>query len=319
MHLEPIAHNKAETCFCKMSRLIHKADAPTKFIADFEKSLTRTLLSEYNSIAERAVKAGLKAYKGKSTKGQAKSVEKAVTKEMLKFGSDSLNSTVEENMATFYEEVTVRFVKEHGLKLEKAAQGADLNIDFTLQDKEAIAATQRVTVQTAGRYFPDQLQGKTSEVIQRVVLESGLPIKEAAKVLEAEIRGALGVQAGDVIPTQFASNPQAYFEIVSANASVQATSLGRMIAMSDAGIEKYRVQAILDRRTSAICRGLDGKEFTVGGTMKGVERFFGVETLTDLENLLPFSNDGSTPGWASDGLGFPPYHHSCRTTVVPVF
>lgn len=327
MHLDQTLHNKAEVCFCKMSALIHKADkAPTPFIADFERSLGRVLSKEFNLVSERAVKSAMKAYSGKESQAQVKRIMATVDKEMAKFGSDKLVDTVEESIGVFYKEVTSRFIREFKLRepkeeVQKASRPVgQVSIDFTLKDRDAINATQRLTVQTAGKYYPEQLRDKTNEVIREVVLEKGLPPEEAAIRLEAEIRGALGVkEAASVIPTRFATNPTAYFEIVASNASVTATSLGRVIAMADAGVEKWKVSAVIDSRTSQICRSLDGREFTTGQTMTGVEKFLGIQNFDDLGSEFGFTKDGSVPKWADSGLGFPPYHHSCRSTVVPVF
>lgn len=312
------AHNKAEICFLKMSRIL-KAKAPTKFIEDFEKSLSRVLSKEYDEIANKALKAALKSYKGNQTEAQIKAIEKALLKEFDKFGP-AIEGTVEDQIKVFYETQTTQFIKDYGLKVQKASStDPEIFVDFTLQDSQAIAASQRITVQSAGRYFPDQLSDKTSTVIRQIVLKEGLDTATAAKMLEAELKGALGLDFDKAVPTQYHSNPTAYFDIVANNASVQATNVGRMIAMADAGVEKYRVVAIIDRLTSAICRSLDGKTFSVSNGMKAAEGFFGAQSLEDLQNVMGFSKDGSVPTWAAEGMGFPPYHHKCRTTVVPEF
>ena len=313
-------HNAGEVAVLSLSRTIHrinKAEAPTEFIADFEEGLSRTLFKEYEATAQAALDSALKAYKGKSTEAQVKAIEAALTKNFAGFGA-GLEGTVNKLIGIFYKEQVSEFINEFGLIKKAARPEGEIGIDFTLQDSEAIAATELITVQSAGRYFPEQLADKASEVIRRVVLESGLPIEEASKVLESELRGALGLEFSKVLPSQFKTNPSAYFDIVATNASVQATAVGRMIAMDDAGVQKFRIVAILDRRTSAICRGLDGKEFAVKTAMTTVQSFLGVQSIQDLENLMGFSKADSAPDWAAQGLGFPPYHHGCRTTVVPV-
>lgn len=311
-------HAKAELAVLKMASIL-KADAPTEFIAGFEKGLSRLLTKEYDSTAEKAVKSAMKAYKGNQTEAQAKAIESALDRSFKDFGKD-VSSEIGSMIEVFYKKQVSDFIDEHGLVVQKASRsGPGIEVDFSLQDEDAIEATERITVQSAGRYFPDQLSAKTSSVIRQIVLESGLPIEEAAEKLEQEIRGALGIDFDAAIPSQFRSNPAAYFDIVANNASVQATNVGRMIAMADAGVEKFRVVAIIDRRTSAICRNLDGKEFAVSNGMSAVEGFLGVQSLEDLENIMGFSKNDSVPKWAGEGMGFPPYHHSCRSTVVPVF
>lgn len=314
------AHNAGEVAALSLSKTIHrinKADAPTEFIADFEAGLSRTLFKEYEATAQRALDSALKAYKGKSSEAQVKAIEAALNNQFKNFGA-GLEGTVGKLISVFYKEQVKDFIQEFGLIKKAAVAEGEIGIDFNLQDTEAIAATELITVQSAGRYFPEQLAEKTSEVIRRIVLESGLSIEEASKVLESELKGALGLEFSAIIPPQFKTNPSAYFDIVATNASVQATAIGRMIAMDDAGIQKFRIVAILDRRTSAICRGLDGKEFAVKTAMTTVQSFLGVQSIQDLENLMGFSKDNSAPTWAATGQGFPPFHHGCRTTVVPV-
>lgn len=311
-------HIKGELALLKMARII-KADAPTEFIAGFERGLSRVLLKEYDATAEKAVTAAMKSFKGNETEAQVKAIEKALDKAFAGFGSE-IEADIGSMIEVFYRKQVEDFIGEFNLTVQKASRPSPgLEVDFSLVDADAVAATERITIQSAGRYFPDQLSAKTSEVIRRVVLESGLSPKDAARVLEDEIRGALGIKSSDVVPSRFESNPAAYFDLVANNASVQATNVGRMIAMADAGVQKFKVIAILDRRTSAICRNLDGKEFSVSNGMTAVQGFLGVQSLEDLENVMGFSKDGSTPKWAAEGMGFPPYHHGCRTTVVPVF
>ena len=327
MHLDQTLHNKAEISCLLMAREITKQEAPTAFAAAFETTLARTLSKEHIEAAEKATKAGMKKYRGKGTKTEAKSIMAAINSQMTRFGSDALRKGVEDSLAIFYEEITTKFIREFNLKApeetEKATgvpSGGTLQGSFTLVDRGAVEAIQRLTVQTAGTYYPEQLMAKTSEVVAEVVLESGLPIEQAAIKLENEIRGALGAQeAANVVPARFATNPQEYYRIVASNASVQATSVGRMVAMSDAGIEKYRVSAVIDKRTSNICTSLNGREFSVQKSMSTVEEFIGLQSTGGLKSLMPFNKDDNVPKWADEGLGFPPYHQKCRTTVVPVF
>ncbi|MED3623253.1 minor capsid protein [Neobacillus thermocopriae] len=57
-------------------------------------------------------------------------------------------------------------------------------------------------------------------------------------------------------------------------------------AFMDAGIKRYEITAVMDRRTSPTCRGLNGQKFE-------------------------FKD-------ARVGVNYPPFHSFCRTTVVPI-
>jgi hypothetical protein len=310
--------NSAEEVYLTLSALVNKKeDDAVKFTQDFENSLSRLLDNEWQKLANRAVKAGVKKYKGKNNKAQAKVIQAAVSAQMLKFGP-GVDQTIEKQIKVFYQEVTKRFIEDYDLQQTKKAVMFDDKISFSLKDKKAIEVTQKVSVQSAGKYFPDHVSNLTSKVIEDVVLESGLSINEAAIKLEAELNGALGTKAAQAVPSTFATNPQAYFSIVANNAAVQASNVGRVLAMADAGVEKYRVEAILDKRTSNICRKLHGREFAVSKAASAVDEFLKVDSVTGLQKLLPFSKEDTVPKWADEGMGFPPYHNKCRTSVIPI-
>jgi len=307
------AHNRAEIALLKKI-VAMKAGDPTE---KFEKGVTRMMMKEYDRVAEAAVRAAVDAG-GRTKASRVTRAEKALESAFKGFGS-GLAPEFGEMLWIFYRDHVTSFIEKHALEVQKASRKPGLEIDFNLVDEDAVAVTEKLTVQSAGRYFPEQMAPKTSAVIRRVVLEQGLGIREASVVLDAELRAALGIDFSAVVPTQFRSNPQNYFETLAINASTQATGVGRMIAMNDAGVEKFRIIAVLDRATSAICRKLDGQEFAVSNGMAAVDKFLKVDSLDELESFMGFSKTDSAPKWATEGKGFPPFHHRCRTTVVPVF
>lgn len=79
-----------------------------------------------------------------------------------------------------------------------------------------------------------------------------------------------------------ASNARRLVRTESAYISGQACAA----ADEDAGIDKYRICAVLDLRTSEICRGMDGQEFE----------------YKDMKV----------------GINYPPFHPYCRTTVLSI-
>lgn len=311
-----------------LSRIIRKEDgapsteAPDKLTEDFINSLGRVYTSEWQFHSEKAIKSALSAFKSAPrSEAGAKKVNASINKIMGQYGkSDEFQTDTEDMVTAYYGDNVALFIKDHSLYVEKASMsGPTAAVNFTQRDVKAVEVISNLTNQSAGKYFPDQVSGKTSEVVSDVVLDQGLTTKEAAVKLEEELRGALGVKdAASTVPTQYATNPQAYFEILTQNAAIQANSVGRMISMYEADVERYRVVAIIDKRTSQICIKLDGQEFDVSKGIKSIDMFLEVDNLNDLQNLMPFSKNDSVPKWAEEGLGFPPYHHKCRTTVIPV-
>ncbi|MEM7494930.1 MAG: minor capsid protein [Myxococcota bacterium] len=120
----------------------------------------------------------------------------------------------------------------------------------------------------------------------------------------------------------------------------------------DAGITRYRILAVMDERTSPVCAALNGTVFSVADQLEREERACRAETLDELRAVSPWlhARDGKdgkpeTVGFRGPGhkfvavarregktfsrldspdklqrlgVGMPPYHARCRTTVVPV-
>ena len=103
------------------------------------------------------------------------------------------------------------------------------------------------------------------------------------------------------------------------------TSLGSLLEAASRGITKYRVQAVLDERTSDICRALNGREFEVEQGLATMISLLAGDPDSAKE-LSPWPDAATTklvPGMSSGdlalgGLGLPPYHPYCRTTVLVV-
>lgn len=114
----------------------------------------------------------------------------------------------------------------------------------------------------------------------------------------------------------------------------------------EAGITHYRILSVMDERTSPVCASLNGTVFSVAQQLQQEERACASETLDELRAVRPWLNTkGKTVGFyrsdksfvpvtrapgakgpalhsASElqrlGVGMPPYHALCRTTVVSV-
>lgn len=119
----------------------------------------------------------------------------------------------------------------------------------------------------------------------------------------------------------------------------RARNWGHIGSLSQAKFKLARIVAILDSRTTEICRSLDGKQFRVGPAQKTIERLnqlepgefaaemyesnVGKAISKDPVNFVNsfLEEDGKTIGddLVETGRGFPPYHINCRTRVEGVF
>lgn len=145
-----------------------------------------------------------------------------------------------------------------------------------------------------------------------------------------------------------------YWEVVASAFIAQGRSFAQVSSYAEAGIQRYRIEAVLDERTTHICRFLHGKTFAVADALLKFEQVERLEQPEDIKRLLPWVReriDGehlvlhgagtviadvtrSALGTRDDvgefrsrlpeerlsdaGLCFPPFHGLCRTTTLAV-
>jgi len=140
----------------------------------------------------------------------------------------------------------------------------------------------------------------------RSALVTGLGRRELAKQLKAAL-------------DQF-DEPISYWNVVSSASMVRARSFGSVSGMRASGVITFRYRAIMDRRTSPLCRDMNGKIFTI----EQGEEHIAATTAVDgqeLKEVSPwvapsFIEGKSTDELAAAGVIMPPLHGNCRSTVV---
>ncbi len=143
-----------------------------------------------------------------------------------------------------------------------------------------------------------------------------------------------------------------YWEVVASAFVGQGRSFAQVSSYAEAGVQRYRIEAVLDERTTHICRFLHGKTFAVADALRKFEQVERLEQPEDIKRLLPWVRerlDGerltlhgagvpvadvarSALGRRDDvgefrpyvaeerlgdaGLGFPPFHGLCRSSTL---
>lgn len=116
---------------------------------------------------------------------------------------------------------------------------------------------------------------------------------------------------------------------ISANLSTsRLVSYGFLHGAHELGIRKYQLQAVLDERTSDICRELDGRVFEVDRALSYAERVLRTTDPEELKSIAPFLkgtkaaikhlHETSDQDLQAQGVMVPPFHPGCRTVLVPV-
>lgn len=92
------------------------------------------------------------------------------------------------------------------------------------------------------------------------------------------------------------------------------------------GISTYQLQAVLDRRTSQVCRRLHGRTFKVDLAFQHLEQVLQITNPEELKTMAPFVKGNkdtlheleklTDAQLAARGVMVPPFHPGCRTLLV---
>jgi hypothetical protein len=182
--------------------------------------------------------------------------------------------------------------------------------------------------------------------------------RRARDIISRGVEEGMGrVDIGQELSRMTASGMRqpAYYQNVAAVQVSRARSYSMGETMQAAGIEYFRIEAVLDIRTTYECEFLHQKVIPIGPSVDAINRTLnsadpeavlteqpflrdrgdrltipdgkgGERTLARIESRgdrsagMPstFTSNLSRSDLADARVGFPPYHFSCRTTVVPV-
>jgi len=228
----------------------------------------------------------------------------------------------------------------------RRGQGLAIAADFNALDKRIV----RHLTSSQANFVRDEygrrhdVFGQRARQIVAEGLKAGLGREDIGRDLE---RAAREVIAG---------RGSFYWEVVAGSFVSRGRSFAQLSAYAEAGIDRYIIEAVLDERTTEICRFLHGKTFSVS---QGLSTFEQVEQNPDaVKELTPWVRDGvdakgrqvmfvdrgggrtrrvavvDRPGFGTRdargsysaglstarlqeiGVSFPPYHGLCRTTTV---
>lgn len=119
---------------------------------------------------------------------------------------------------------------------------------------------------------------------------------------------------------------QVYWRLVTDNMATRTRESGRVTGYERTGIFALRIKAVIDDRTSDICRALDGRIIMLDSVVEHRNEYVEALRAKDreaakaawpmLEELHAADVERYPDNLAPPGIGGPPYHFYCRTTLV---
>ena len=184
------------------------------------------------------------------------------------------------------------------------ANSAALNAKFVFDrvDLESIKAMKKMFYWSGTQYNKD-VEDKLKDIIDRV-FRGKIPRAEVAKVLEKELDGVL-------------KGSKSYFEGVADHIINQAQNVSAVVEATKEGMEYFKVIAVMDSRTSKICRSMNGRIIPAKHLKAQADRLLSAKSIQEKKDAAVWKSDyhfGKLPA----NFGLPPYHFRCRTMVQAV-
>lgn len=202
-------------------------------------------------------------------------------------------------------------------------------VAWTEKDAAAMDYLAKSRALYAGKYIDENLVTRARNIITRnYSLYADQPEKVSQRILDGM------VSMPDVTDQ--------YWRTVSTNALNHARTYSNLTTMTKMGVSAYVFCAVLDERTTDLCRSLDAKRFPVAPAMERYDKGLESADLTALEEVHPFvastfDEAGEHTGYTfgkgdnvtqiglnpddsyliAQGICIPPLHFYCRSTIKP--
>ena len=213
-------------------------------------------------------------------------------------------------------------VKRPVLEADMSAYRAGLravsaDFSFRLPDREALDVLRGQTLFWVKNAFNRQLQDEMVKALDDFFAQGKTRIELAAR-LEAFMTGK-------------EPKMRSYWDLLADHNATRIGEIGHVSGYERAGVEYAEIVAVLDDRTSAICRHLHGRLVPMGalsaqkGKLLAAAQALDTEAAKKAQPMLSGASAATvlleprTSKIIAQGIGMPPYHFRCRTTTVAHF
>lgn len=181
---------------------------------------------------------------------------------------------------------------------------------FNLVDSQAKAfLAEHHSTFWIGDHYGNAVGPRIADTVRQTVIEQGLGRTEAGNALAEIFTKDLGPKS------------ESYWRLVAANATTKARNYGTTESLVQGDFEDLEVVAMMDERTSLVCRTLNGMVFKTEWAVAQRNKVMAAKTAEEAKFasrwLTPKDVIGRT---AHDlylsGVCLPPYHGNCRTLIV---
>lgn len=203
-------------------------------------------------------------------------------------------------------EILYQIMAKKSLKMIAQKLNKRLIFSFDTIDKEALSSM-RKGFYWMGQEYNAAMQSKLKDLIEKTF---------RGEIANDEIGAVLRDEFGTIIGAN-----ESYFKGVAEHISLQSQNISRVMQGKKYGVKYYKVVAVMDSRTSEICRSMNGRIIPASHLENQVQKILSAKNMSQKKNAAIWQSkayNGRSDKMDAN-FGLPPYHFRCRTRVVPVW
>jgi hypothetical protein len=204
---------------------------------------------------------------------------------------------------------------------------ARISANLSQADKGAIEATTRQQLWWIGDLWGKHLSKTILETVRREALTRGLGRKDVGEIMQGVINAKVPAVS---VPETWRGSKESYFEMLSGTVRARMSTSSALRSLREGGFKRYLFEAVMDERTSEMCRELDGRVFEVEDGIALMDRvesaedpntvkeIAGWKTGEEIRNIIgDRSGEDASRALKDAGIIWPPLHARCRSVIVP--
>ena len=192
--------------------------------------------------------------------------------------------------------------------LKKVAESMNKTLAFVFDEIDADAVdAMRKSFYWMGKEYNQNLQNRLKDKIESV-FKGEIELDSIGAELKREFGSIL-------------SADESYFKGVSDHIALQARNVATVTQGAKYGVKYYKILAIMDARTTQICRSMHGRIIPAAHLEAQAEKILNANSLASKKAAAAWRSEaylGKSDKMDSN-FGLPPYHFRCRTEAVPVW
>ena len=206
----------------------------------------------------------------------------------------------------------------------EATWGTGVSFAWMLPDRKSLEVLNEDTLFWVGSHYGDNIQSSIRESLQKYFTG-----RYQRREVMWDLKLALQEQLA--IPAKFKGTTDQYWDLLADHTCTKIREIGRVSGYEQAGIEIVKIKAVLDERTTQICRRMHGRIISVKTLRKQVDKYLDTCRTKDKEKIKkawPWWDDSKAEKLSMKDIqrnikkgkiGLPPYHARCRTITVAEF